>query len=373
MAHTLVESDAGLAALVEGGQTADAVMVDTEFMRRDTFFPQAALVQLCFSNAPEQAWLVDPLAVSDMTPLKNLFANPAIVKVLHSPSEDLEVFQCFLGVQPLPLFDTQRAAAFAGLGFGIGYRPLVEKITGEVLDKGETRSDWLRRPLTESQQAYAAADVLPLLAVYRHLRERLDALDRSDWVFEDSARAVREASEPAAPAYLRIKSAWKLSPQQLAVLAAVCDWREQRARQLDKPRSWILPDKVCFALAQRTPANAAELRGVPDMPQAVARKQGEALLDLISDAGRHTDHDLPEPPGRPLDAEQRARLKAVKQKAAELARAWQVEPEALLSSKDYELMVRLQGHAGDDMPDRWSGWRREALIEPLLAVARGQH
>lgn len=368
MNYQLITDDQALATLVERFRADDAVMVDTEFMRRDTYYPQPALVQLCFPGEPDKAWLVDPLAIDDVQPLRKLFENPAMVKVLHSASEDLEVFQVYLGVQPLPLFDTQRAAAFAGLGFSLGYRGLVERVSGLELAKGETRSDWLKRPLSDSQLDYAAADVIPLLPVYRHLRETLDASGRSEWVLEDGAMAVSEAAAPPAPSHTRVKSAWKLKPRQLAALALVCDWRDERARRLDKPKSWILADKVCLAVAQRLPRNSNELRGVPDMPQAVVRKQGEVLLDLIDQAHGLDDGELPAPLDKPLDNGQRDELKKLKKAAAELARDWQVEPEALLPAKDYELMVRLAHGEAVQRPSRWLGWRQQALVEPLLEL-----
>ena len=156
---------------VSVGVGVDVVIVDTEFMRRNTFFPQVALVQLCFSGggADGTAWLIDPLCIDDPEPLARLLEDPAVTKVLHSASEDLEVFQSWLGVLPRPLFDTQKAAALAGMEFGMGYRALVLALCEEDLPKGETRSDWLQRPLTESQCHYAAQDVSWLLSVYRLL------------------------------------------------------------------------------------------------------------------------------------------------------------------------------------------------------------
>lgn len=365
--YEMIGDSHALAGLLDRFADGDVVIVDTEFMRRDTYYPQAALIQLCFPGEPDKAWLVDPLTVEDFSPLKALFANPDIVKVLHSGSEDLEVFQKFLGVLPLPLFDTQRAAAFAGLGFSLGYRALVEAVTGTVLAKGETRSDWLARPLTDAQLEYAAADVVPLLPVYRHLCDKLDALGRTDWILEDGATAVADASAPPAPSHLKVKTAWKLKPRQLAALQMLCDWRDERAMKLDKPRNWILNDKVCFAIAQRMPATAGQLRGVPDMPQAVVRKQGEAILDIVGAAGALQDSELPEPPPAPLDAAGREKLRGLKKAAADIARSWQVEPEALLPAKDYELMVRMAGGEPVERPRYWWGWREKALVEPLLA------
>ena len=368
MYYELLESDAQLATLVDEHYGSDFVIVDTEFMRRDTFYPQAALVQLCFPNEPDTAWLLDPLAIGDFAPLQALFRDGSMVKVLHSASEDLEVFQQFLGCQPLPLFDTQRAAAFVGRGFGLSYRALVETISGLELAKGETRSNWLARPLSDSQLNYAAADVIPLLTIYEKLRDELEDRGREDWVLEDGAAAVKGAVEEGPPPYLRLKSAWKLPPRELAVLREVCDWRERRARSTDKPRSWILADKLCLLVAQRCPANLAELRSVPEMPPAVVRKQGEVLLDLIDQALGQGDADLPPPIAKPLDQEQRQQLKKLKAAAGAIAREWDVQAEALFPAKDYELMIRLGSGELLDQPERWQGWRRESLVAPLLRL-----
>jgi ribonuclease D len=201
MSYSLIESDAALASLIAEQGHSDVVVVDTEFMRRDTFYPQAGLIQLCFSSDPDAAWLIDPLPIDDFSPLCTLFADVSVTKVVHSASEDLEVFQCLLGQQPLPLFDTQRAAAFAGLGFGLGYRALVEQLAGIDIEKDETRSDWLKRPLSPGQLNYAAADVVPLLPVYQQLRQQLLAAERLQWVLDDGAAAARAAGEPGAKSW----------------------------------------------------------------------------------------------------------------------------------------------------------------------------
>jgi ribonuclease D len=367
--YELIDRSEALADLVARFSDSDAVVIDTEFMRRDTYYPQAALFQLCYPAAPDTAWLIDPLAVTEWEPLRALLLDTSTMKVVHSASEDLEVFQTFLGCQPAPLFDTQRAAAFVGLGFGLGYRRLVEQLTGAALDKDETRSDWLKRPLSAAQLDYAAADVVPLLPVYQELYARVVAAGRLEWILEDGAAAAAAAAAPPAPSWRKVKSAWKLPPRQLAVLQEVCEWRDNRARKLDKPRSWILPDKLCLALAQRCPVSEAQLRSIPEMPPAVVRRQGSVLLDVIARAQSLEDSELPQPLSRPLDASQRNTLKRVKQAAAELAGEWQVEPEVLLPAREYELIVRLGCGESVSEPASWNGWRRSTLIEPLLKLA----
>lgn len=368
MSWELVTDSGTLVAIIEAHAGADAVVIDTEFMRQSTFYPQAALIQLCFVGS-EQAWLVDPLALSDLSPLVQLLDDPALTKVLHSPSEDLEVFQHLLDCLPRPLFDSQRAAAFLGLGFGLGYRGLIEQLTGAQLPKEETRSDWLRRPLSAAQLEYAAQDVVPLAQLYPRMRQDLLDAGRLEWVLEDSESAVQAALSPPAPPHLRVKSAWKLKQVQLARLAALCEWREERARAVDKPRNWILHDKSCLALAERGASNEAELARIPDMPASVVRKQGATLLTLLQHA-EASDVIVPPLPG-PLTAQQRDTVKAMKKQVAAIAEEWQVAPEILLAGKDYELIVRLAEQGGGlDEPITWAGWRRQPLIEPLLQFAK---
>ncbi|MEP5765607.1 MAG: ribonuclease D [Halieaceae bacterium] len=366
MDFSLIETDAGLRELIERFADSDAVIIDTEFMRRDTFFPKAALFQLCFPAQPQTGWLVDPLKVSDFAPLRQLFSDESVVKVLHSASEDLEVFQKFLGCQPTPLFDTQRAAAFTGLRFGLGYRALVEAVSGIHIDKEQTRSNWLARPLSEEQLLYAAADVVHLLPVYRHLEEGLAQHGRLQWVLEDSATAAHAASQPAPPSFLRVKTAWKLDSRALAILQELCDWRDERARRLDKPRSWILSDKLCHELAQRAPADTAQLRAIPELPHAVQRKQGDVLLELIAEVMARDADDLPKALPRPLNPEQRNQLKRLKRAAAGIAGELEIDTEALLPAKDYELMVRLASGQPVEQPERWRGWRQDVLVKPLF-------
>ncbi len=365
----LVESDRALQALIERARGSEAVMVDTEFMRRNTFFPQVALVQLCFSGgeAGDVAWLIDPLRIESPEPLAALFENPAVTKVLHSASEDLEVFQSWLGVLPRPLFDTQKAAALAGMEFGMGYRNLVLALCDEDLPKGETRSDWLQRPLTESQCHYAAQDVIWLLPVYRQLEQRLSQLGRIPWVLEEGEDATRSLATATTDYYRRIKNGWKLSPRQLAVLIAVCDWREETARLKDKPRSWIIDDKACLQLALEQPLSFNELRSMVDLPAPALRRYGETLVELVNAQQSLSDNALPERLPPPLDGAQRKQLKALKDKTAQIAAELGVPPQALVANRDLEILLRGGDSAAADEPVSWSGWRREQVIDRLRA------
>ena len=162
------------------------VALDTEFVRVDTFYPQAGLLQVC---AAGRVYLIDPLLIHDWSALAEVLRAPAVVKVLHSCSEDLEVLSRLTGSLPAPLFDTQLAAGYLNLGFSMGYSRLVQAVLGIELPKGETRSDWLQRPLSETQLSYAAEDALHLAEVYEALDARLSEEKRA-WVLEDGAELL---------------------------------------------------------------------------------------------------------------------------------------------------------------------------------------
>jgi ribonuclease D len=363
----LIDTDARLVELLNEAGDSRSVMVDTEFMRRNTFYPKVALLQLCFDTGPaaETAWLIDPLVIQDSTPLIRLLTDQSVLKVLHSASEDLEVFHRWLGVLPQPMFDTQRAAALLNIGFGMGYRNLVLALCDVDLPKGETQSDWLQRPLTESQCNYAAQDVTWLLKAWRILDSRCREQGKLDWVLADSASALSAALNNGGAYYQRIKNAWKLDRRQLGALIAVCDWREKTARERDKPRSWIIDDKACLQLAQSRPSSRNALRAAVDLPPPAQRRYTDVLLDVLERQREVPEDDLPQRLPEPLNARQRDRVKNLKARVRELAEELDAAPESLLQGKDYELLVR--GEAGEDCasPAHWQGWRRKQVIEPL--------
>jgi ribonuclease D len=351
------------------------VIVDTEFMRRNTFYPEVALVQLCFVTgdaAGEMAWLIDPLRIRDTAPLAALLTNPAVLKVLHSGSEDLEVFQRWLGVLPQPLFDTQRAAALLDLGFGLGYRALVQEICAVDLPKGETCSDWLQRPLTASQCEYAGLDVTWLQRVWRELYERCVRQGKLQWVLADGRDATTALGTEVDGFHRRIKTAWKLNRRQLGNLMAVCQWREDTARRRDKPRSWIIDDQACLQLALHAPQSLAELRDGAVLPAPVVRRHGEELLDLLAAQRAVPEAELPATLPAPLDAAQREQVKKLKALVRDIATQLAVAPEVLVHSKDYELLLREAAGEQLKLPAHWLGWRKEVVLAPLRQALGGQ-
>lgn len=354
----LIDSSAELSAVLAEHREHSHVAVDTEFRRRDTFYPQVALLQLCWGG---DAFLIDPLSLDDLAALKTWLADPAQVKFLHSASEDLEVFAHWLDVLPAPLFDTQRAAALVGLGGGQSYRALVAAFHDIDLPKDETQSDWLQRPLTDRQAEYAALDVTYLHPIGLKLEALARELGRLDWVLEEGAR-LRPGGKPPIS---KFRSAHKLSPRQQWALSELVDWRETQAKGRDRPRSWILSDKVVMATARALPSTVRELSAVDEMPAGLVRRAGDALLARIAAASERDMATLPAEISTPLSSTERQLLKQLTERVVTVSESLAVPPEALMPKADLEQLIRLQANPSLPSPAAWSGWRAERVVDPL--------
>ena len=342
----------------------DFVAVDTEFRRRDTFYPEVALLQL---SAAGQCWLIDPLTLTDTQPLQALFQQTDLVKVLHSASEDLEVFERWLGVLPRPMVDTQKAAAMLGLGFGLSYRDLVQNLLSVDVAKDETQSDWLVRPLTDAQCHYAMQDVIFLAQCWPILATRAEGSGCLPWVLEESAGMVTGGRGPLA----KFKSAWKLNSQQLSVLLDLIDWRENQARHRDRPRNWILHDKVILDIAKKIPTSMPQLADADAIPAGVLRKEGKRLLALVEAASERGLTDPPAPLPAPANSRVRKLAKSLVPAMGLIATELGMNAEILMPSRELELLASFaSGTSSLPRPPHWQGWRKSTVIEPLELEAQ---
>ena len=341
------------------------VALDTEFMRVDTFYPIAGLIQI---GDGVRAYLIDPLTIDNWQPLAALLENPAVIKVVHACSEDLEVLLRLTGSLPVPLFDTQLAAAYLNLGFSMGYSRLVQAVLDIDLPKGETRSDWLQRPLSETQVSYAAEDAVHLAEVYIRLRPRLSD-DKYAWVLDDGAELVANLRREVDPyeVYRDAKLAWKLSRAQLAVLRELCAWREQQARARDLPRNRIIREHSLWPLAKSQPDNLAALGKIEDMHPRTVRQDGQFLLDLIKRAGSVSMDQWPPAVAEPLPVDAAALIKHLRALGQAEAERLEMAPELMLRKKTLEALVKSGYPDGPyKLPDSLRGWRRELMGQALL-------
>lgn len=368
----MIDQDAELARWCAQWLERPFVAVDTEFERTETFFPIAGLIQVCDG---ERAFLVDPLAISDWSPLIAVLQSLDVVKVLHSCSEDIEVFLKLCGVAPLPLFDTQLAAAYLDMGFSMGYSRLVKAMLDVDLSNEETRSNWLQRPLSESQLSYAAADAVYLAELYRIMAPRIEAAGLMPWLFEDTAEQVAAAQRIQEPetAYVNVKQAWRLKPNELAILKILASWREREARERNQARNRMLRERTLCPLAQRQPDNLQALARIEDMHPRTVRHHGNEILELIRQGQKVPPGEWPQKLPEPLPADANKLLKSLRKVGQSHAERLGIAPEIVLRKKTLEALVRT-GYPGGPylLPEEFAGWRRELMGEELLSIANAE-
>lgn len=357
-----IDTPDALDAACEQVTDASVIALDTEFFRENTFFPVPALIQF---TAGEQAYLIDPVAVSCTDKFRALLQNSAI-KLLHACSEDLEVFQHWAGVLPVPLMDTQVAQGFVSDVPGIGYQKLVEFWVGETLPKEETRSNWLVRPLSPAQCHYAALDVIYLLKVWTLQAEKLATLGRRDWVENECQTLIEQAGrsvENDQHWYTRQRQLWRLTPRQMEAYRLMTIWREGETRRRNLPRNWLISDKLLFAIAEKMPSNRFELAEVEGIKPTLIKKEGDALLAMVKQAQHCDEVALPKRWPDPMHPAFKSRFKALKKVVAAKASELGVAPEMLMRRRELETLV-MQDLAEE--PLTWpSGWRGEYLNADL--------
>jgi ribonuclease D len=356
-----IERDDELAELARALSRCGSIGLDTEFMREKTFFPGLCLLQLA---AGERVWCVDTLRCGSLDPLVPALNAPSARKVIHSARQDLEAF--YLNVKRVisPIFDTQIAAGCIGLKPQIGYADLVKTLLDVRLPKGQTRTDWSRRPLTAAQLEYAADDVAYLNEVADRLSERLQALGREQWVIED-CRALEDPSlyEPdPADAWKRLRGLQKLPPAMRARAKVLAVWREKTARLKNLPRGWILADEALFRTAESLPESPAALAAVLSsrrpMSEALA---GDLLEELRESVGGAMD-TAPAADLRPTP-EQKALADRLAGVVDSHAAALSISPEILATRGELKALA-----IGDRDVPALTGWRRAEIGEKLLAA-----
>jgi ribonuclease D len=354
----MIADDNSLAEFAAELRQLQAFGLDTEFLRERTYYAQLCLLQF---GVPGREVCVDTLAVQDLSPLRTALGDAACAKVLHAARQDLEVLWPATGAV-IGLFDTQVAAALIGLPAQVGYAELVRALLGVTLSKGQTRTDWSRRPLSAAQLDYARDDVRYLLPLRDTLAARLTQLGRLSWFDEEMAELDAAGSFVVEPerAWLRLRGLTELDPHRQSLAQLLAAWRERRAIAADRPRSWILPDAALRELVAKVPRTPAALARIQELPEGIGRNSGADLLRIIESAALPAT--LPELPQRrrpePEHTEKVRRLAEVTQHTArELA----IAPEILATRREMEQLV-----AGERDGPPLTGWRRAVIGEQLL-------
>jgi ribonuclease D len=358
----MVESAVQLNDALEQWLDCEVIGIDTEFVRERTWRADLGLVQL---SDGKTVWLVDPLKTGPIHALAKLFENHSIVKVLHAPSEDLDVLLYTTGAVPDPLFDTQIACAMLGQSLQMGYHKTVEWMLDIIIDKGETRSNWCKRPLRPAQLHYAALDVCLLPMMYRKLLSQLKDLGRNDWLAEDSRRLLVKAQTPAIPehSWKRVGGNGKLDGVSLAILQSLATWRDKEAERRNLARNFVIRDNALMTIANQKPESLDELSALDIWHPNAIRRHGPAVLGLID---KVLQEGLVAQPPETLKPEHRKVINDMRRVVLGVATKLSVDPALLASRRELESLVLTP--QGEPVPERFMGWRKNLITEELLAL-----
>lgn len=365
--YAWIDTDAGLDDLVRRLSSGESYALDTEFHRERTYFPRLALMQFAWrENGRTEIALVDPLRC-DVSVLADLLSSDREV-VVHAAQQDLEVLLHAVGVVPPRIYDTQIAAGF----LGYSSPSLANLVNGELkmaLPKGDRLTDWLRRPLTEAQKAYAASDVEHLFEIRDRQMSRLVERGRTSWAEEAFAELLGRRVGPPDPelAWTRIKDVRAMKPRTRGVLAALATWREERAMASDIPPRQVLADLALQGIAQREPRTVEELsqaRGVDD--RHVRGGFANEILEAVR-RGREQPLELETSDGEDLDRRLRPAVTLVSAWVSEVARRQEIDPALLGTRNDIVEFLC------DKQQARLStGWRWDVVGHQLSDIVAGR-
>jgi len=344
------------------------VTVDTEFLRETTYYPLLCVAQMA---SPDEAVVIDALAPAiDLAPFFELMANEQVMKVFHAARQDIEIVWHRAKLIPHPIFDTQVAAMVLGYGDSISYDQLVQRITGDALDKSHRFTDWTRRPLSEAQLSYAVSDVTHLRDVYLELVGDLERRGRVDWVQEEMEVLTSADTYRMDPdnAWARLKTRVR-KPRELAILIEVAAWREREAQARDVPRSRILKDDVIGDIAVQAPTTIEKLRSLRSLPKGFERSRfGEAIVAAVERGLARDQKSLPRPERFHPSANGAAVVELLKVLLRMISESHHVAAKVIATVDDLE---RIAADDGADVP-ALTGWRRELFGEKALALKHGR-
>jgi len=368
-----VDSDAGLRQCIEHCRALSSdypyLIIDTEFERTNTYYANPGVIQLAIAGS---IYLIDPVAVSSLKPLAQLLEDPAIEVVLHSMSEDIDLLSHYCDCSITSVFDTQIAAAFLGMGLAVGYQRLVEMVLGVELEKGETRSDWLRRPLSDKQLHYAAADVFYLEDVYFKLRAQLEQSPWLSAVQEECSRQVsviESAGTDPDNAYLKLRGAWDLPEARQCLLKSLVAWRDTEAVNKNIPKSWVFSDAQLIEAARTLPKSQGALFKLPKIKPKSVKRFGDELLSLLELSDLQVPNNFV-PVERPIKGKELEFYKRIKKLVTSAAAKAGIEAQLIAGRKQMEAWtIYYLRKNGKGLPAGIDGWRTELIAVNMQRLA----
>ena len=354
-------------------QSAEVLVVDTEFVREKTYFHRIGLIQV---GGGEHFAAIDPIALSDLTPLIELLKDPNKTKVFHAARQDLEILVRLCGQVIPPVFDTQIAAALVGWGTQISFAKIVFKALGKKIHKSETYTDWCRRPLSDNQIEYAINDVRYLMPVYEKLIERLIKMDRLEWIRGEVLNWENPktfALPDPQKRFMKIKNLRSLKPRNLTVLQKIAAWREGEAVNRDCLAKSIIRDDTLLEIARKIPRDIKTLSAIRGIYQKELNKGGVAILNAIELAMEIEEADLVELPKNNGHATTRGVEELIAAYVQIRSEELKIEPSVLADRKKIHSFVsHFEQKQVMDEHILFQGWRKELIGIPMLSLLSGK-
>lgn len=363
MSFEWVDSEKTLDDVIDSVLGGSRYAIDTEFHREKTYYPKLALVQIRWGT---QTALIDPLAV-DPRRLARLFSSE-ILAVFHAAQQDLEVLRHASLEAPRNIFDCQVAAGFVGFSTP-SLATLVQAVKKTSLSKGDRLTDWMRRPLTDQQCAYAADDVVHLFDLHDELTRQLTELGRVDWVNDACAELASRPTGPQDPsdAWLRLKEVRALKGSARGVAQALAKWREERAMRSDLPPRRVMSDMALLGISQRVPKSVEELantRGVDD--RHLSAEYCKEIMTAVRDGAKNSIV-LPSTDNDDVDKFARPALTLITAWVGELARKHKIDATLLATRSDITAFLRKSPNAR-----LREGWRATLIGDDLTRILNGE-
>ncbi|MEZ6130022.1 MAG: HRDC domain-containing protein [Planctomycetaceae bacterium] len=375
MLSALIAHHEDFVELCDHIRSSGIVAFDTEFVSESTYRPELGLLQFA---TPERCVAVDPLAINDLSLWWEIMADDQTTVVVHGGQAEIRFCLQLIGRPPGKLYDIQVAEGFRGRSYPLSYSAIVQRVLNEQVDGSQTRTDWLRRPLSDEQLRYALEDVHHVLEIYRRQNEWLQRHGRLDWATAEVQRMIDDiTSDDAMPAWHRISGTHKLTRRELAIVQCLAEWREQEASERNRPVRRILRDDLLIDLARRKPRNVQQALATRDLNRPEYKRKLDDIVAVITQALNIPDSELPQKPRnrrQESSSDEQVISKLLSLSLSNRCAELDISQTLVANNKDLTELVRHHRFRqnGSDKPRILEGWRQDVCGQLLLDVMDGK-
>ena len=375
MSSKLISYHEDFLSLCEHIRDAGVVAFDTEFVSENSYRPALGLLQFA---TEERSVAVDPLAVADLTPWWEIMADDSTSVIVHGGQAEVRFCLHHLGRPPQKLYDIQIAEGFRGRSYPLSYSAIVQRVINRRVDGSQTRTDWLRRPLSEDQLKYALEDVDHVLKIWETQTTWLSSKDRLDWAVAEMQRMIDDiVADEASPPWKKLSGIHKLTRRELGIVQRLADWREQEAAFRNRPVRRVLRDDLLIDLARRKPKTAQQALATRDMNRPEYKRNLDGIVACIAEGLDTPEKQLPEKMRsrrQEASSDEQVISKLLSLSLANRCAELEISQTLVANNKDLTQLVRYHrfGEKNGTVPRILDGWRGDVCGKLLIDVMEGK-